>query len=292
MQAQRPPLYLLAPRSAEAQLRTWCAKLSPPLARIPQGEGARGDLLWLSYEVPAKTGAEEAERLYLLSSLLPHLRHQPLALYLPHPKALPVERWAFDLDGTLIPEELLPLLAQAYDQGEAMSQLTEEAMQGQAPFASSFTARTQLLTGLPLSALTQLADSLQLPAGTERLLCALHRTDTPIALVSANYRPLVERLGQRLGFTHTLGSSLRTDSTGRLLGLDPAGLIDEGRKRDFLALWGDPHATVFLGDGANDLPALASVGHAFLVGEGFVRADLLEALPDFLQHLPTNPLRR
>lgn len=288
MPTQRLDLYLLAPLGSDAHLRALGEELRRALGLAPRGADQGGGLCRLSLGARLASGrAEEAERLRLLTALLPTLRHSPYALYFPRLGAERVARWAFDLDGTLVPDELLPQLARGYGRGEAMSQLTEVAMQGKVPFATSFAERTKLLSGLPLSAFTELADSLHLPEGTERLLTLLYKEGFPLALVSGNYRPLVERLAQRLALPHTLGSEILASADGRLLGLAPAGIVDEAGKRSFLQTWGEPLATCYLGDGANDLPALASVGHAFLVGEGFVRSGQLAHLPHFLHHLPT-----
>lgn len=288
MHPRRLALYLLAPLGSDAHLRALGEELRRSLDLTPRGTGEGGGLCWLTLGARlADEGAEETERLRLLTALLPSLRHSPYALYFPRLGAESVARWAFDLDGTLVPDELLPQLAVAYGRGEAMSQLTEVAMQGKEPFATSFAERTKLLSGLPLRAFTELADSLRLPEGTERLLTLLYQGGFPLALVSGNYRPLVERLAQRLAIPHSLGSEILASADGRLLGLAPAGIVDEAGKRSFLQTWGEPLATCYLGDGANDLAALARVGHAFLVGEGFVRSGQLIHLAHFLQHLPT-----
>lgn len=285
---QRPHLYLLTLEPQAEELSHTAEALSPLVPLQPSGRGKSSGLVWCGLRLLDGDPTEEATRLGYLQHLLPHLRHSPLALYFPHPQASTVERWAFDLDGTLLPDELLPLLAEDYGCAAEMARLTEAAMQGSVPFAESFTKRTALLQGLPLERLHALAQRLPLPQGTAALLEQLRQTGTPLALVSGNYQPLVEQLAQRLQIPTFLGSQIRTDSH-RLLGLASEGLVDEQRKRTFLLHWGQGHSTIYIGDGANDLPALAACGHALLVGEGFVRADGLAFLPDFLTSLDPRP---
>lgn len=286
---QRPHLYLLALEVQAHELRSAAEALAPLLPRQPYLAGKSPGLSWCGLCLSDEEAEGEATRLGYLQHLLPHLRHSPLALYFPRPKARAVERWAFDLDGTLLPDELLPLLAEDYGCATEMARLTEAAMQGRVPFAESFAERTALLRGLPLERLQALVQHLPLPQGTASLLEQLRQAGTPLALVSGNYQPLVEQLAQRLHFPSFLGSPIHTDADGRLQGLASEGLVDEQRKRTFLLHWGQAHSTLYIGDGANDLPALAACGHALLVGEGFVRADGLAFLPDFLTSLDSRP---
>lgn len=281
MQALRQPFLLLATERHADQLTRWTAMPPRELPLRLELTGTHEGLAYARYRSPLPTDQnEEHARLALLRQLLPHLRHSPLALYLPRAEAKTPTRWAFDLDGTLLPDELLPRLAERYGRAEEMARLTEEAMQGRTPFAQSFAERTALLEGLPVSCLQTFAQELTLPAGNLYLVERLQNEGLPLALVSGNYLPFVQGLAERLAIPTALGSAIRTDAAGRLLGLASEGLVDEGRKRDFLARWGDPLATAYVGDGANDLPALALAGHAFLVGECFVRSHGLSLLTD------------
>lgn len=288
MQERRQYLYFLARSSQSPKMVAWSAKLAKELSLTFFSESVTKGLRFMKYSTALPLGEdEETGRLNLLKALLPHLRHSDYLLYLPRVEARADERWAFDLDGTLIPDELLPLLAESHDCPTPMARLTEEAMEGHVPFTTSFTERTRLLAGLPVSTLLQLATSLDLPEGSLLLLDQLRQLGRPLALVSGNYAPLVRQLAERLTLPHAIGSEVHLDEEGRLLGLLPEAIVDEARKRDFLLHWGDPLTTCYVGDGANDLPALAIAGHAFLVGAGFVRADglaYLAPLPTALTH--------
>ena len=74
--------------------------------------------------------AEEANTDYLL------VREERLKLAL------------FDMDSTLIQQEVIDQLAAAFGLGDQVSAITERAMRGELDFIESFTERLGLLSGL------------------------------------------------------------------------------------------------------------------------------------------------
>ena len=186
---------------------------------------AAPELHSLQLEGTATKGrAEQAERLLLLERLLPWARGRSLPFYYPSSAAVrPLRRVAFDLDGTLIRDELMVLLAQQRGRGEEMQQLTEAAMCGARPFRESFVARSQLLLGLSeaelLQPLTQLSFAPDAAARMEGgRLAGL--VEEAIVDAEAKARYLEAWAGCELG------------------------------------------ATLALGDGANDIHMLSTAGHA------------------------------
>ena len=59
---------------------------------------------------------------------------------------------------------------------------------------------------------------------------------------------------------------MRWTEAGRFAGLLPEAIVSAEGKRTFLTEWtgGALRSTLYVGDGANDIPALAAVGHALL----------------------------
>ena len=106
----------------------------------------------------------------------------------------------FDMDSTLIQQEVIDQLAAARGLGDQVSAITERAMRGELDFIESFTERLGLLSGLTESELDAVYQRLTLMPGAEILTAnlsgalgcvwALYRVDSPflptkLAIVSA-----------------------------------------------------------------------------------------------------------
>jgi phosphoserine phosphatase len=79
----------------------------------------------------------------------------------------------FDMDSTLIEQEVIDELALEAGVGEQVAEITERAMQGELDFQQSFRARVALLKGLDASVLPKIAERLTVTEGAERLISTL-----------------------------------------------------------------------------------------------------------------------
>ncbi|WP_081951722.1 HAD family phosphatase [Porphyromonas sp. COT-239 OH1446] len=212
---------------------------------------------------------EDADALRLLTALLPLVRHGRGALYLSRSEALWPIRYVFaDLDGTLIPDEVMIALARQRGLGEAMSRLTMEAMLGQSSFAESFAQRSRMLKGLRLSEVAQVVDEVEIPLDVLRWIGTLKRSGIGLEVVSGAYREVVAPLCMRLGVRDYCASAALFEGdyfTGTLT--EP--LVDDLYKADYvrfrtIARGILPLRVMAIGDGANDLPMLSQAAHALL----------------------------
>ena len=215
-------------------------------------------------DVGGEDTQEQAERRQLLERLLPWARGRSLPFYYPSSEARrPIRRVAFDLDGTLIRDELMVLLAGQIGRTEEMQQLTEAAMCGARPFRESFVARSQLLLGLSEAELLRPLAQLSFAPDAAELIAQLQQRGLELCLITGAYEPLAAALGERLGIPLGCASALRMEG-GRLAGLVEEAIVDAEAKARYLHAWAGQElaATLALGDGANDIHMLSTAGHA------------------------------
>lgn len=175
----------------------------------------------------------------------------------------------FDMDSTLIQTEVIDELADRAGVGPQVRKITESAMRGEIDFTESFTRRVALLKGLDVSAMEDIADSLPIMDGAEKLMKVLKKCGFKIAILSGGFTYFGERLRQRFGIDYVYANDLEIKD-GKLTGRFTGDIVDGKRKAELLRLIAqvekiELQQTVAVGDGANDLPMLniAGLGIAF-----------------------------
>ena len=171
---------------------------------------------------------------------------------------------AFDMDSTLIAEEVMDELAKRHGVGAQVVAITDAAMAGELDFKESFKRRAALLRGMRLEELHDVAESVALNTGAHRLIKALKHFGYTIAVFSGGFQYVGEYLQQRLGIDYVYANELEVVDgimTGEVLG----DIVDAQGKADLLqkiaAKEGISLAqTIAVGDGANDLPMLQQAG--------------------------------
>ncbi|MEP6896345.1 MAG: phosphoserine phosphatase SerB, partial [Chloroflexota bacterium] len=171
---------------------------------------------------------------------------------------------AFDMDSTLIQAEVIDELAKRAGVGKQVSAITERAMQGEMDFKESLRQRVALLKGLPESALAEVAATLQLTDGTERLISTLKKLGYKTAILSGGFTYFGRALQRRLGFDYVFSNDLEIED-GILTGKLASEIVDGERKASLLASIAQHEGfsleqTIAVGDGANDLPMLSIAG--------------------------------
>jgi len=171
---------------------------------------------------------------------------------------------AFDMDSTLIQAEVIDELAKRAGVGRKVTEITERAMRGEIDYGESFTQRVALLKGLPESVLGEVATTLKITDGTERLMSTLKRLGYKTAMLSGGFTYFGRALQRRFGFDYVFANDLEIEN-GILTGNTIGEIVDGERKASLLASIAQHEGfsleqTIAVGDGANDLPMLSIAG--------------------------------
>ena len=175
----------------------------------------------------------------------------------------------FDMDSTLIETEVIDELAVRAGVGDEVKAITESAMRGEIDFAESFTRRVALLKGLDERVMEEIAASLPVTEGVDRLMYVLKKYGYKIAILSGGFTYFGQYLQKKYGIDYVYANELEIVD-GKLTGRYLGDIVDGKRKADLLRLIAqiekvDIAQTIAVGDGANDLPMLgvAGLGIAF-----------------------------
>lgn len=173
---------------------------------------------------------------------------------------------AMDMDSTLITIECIDEIADFAGKKKEVAAITEAAMRGEiTDFAESLRRRVALLAGTSADVLERVYEErLRLSPGAKELLQAAEVAGLYRLLVSGGFTYFTERLRVNLNLDAARANILdvyRSILTGRLIEpiIDANGkseIVDETLKNINCPRGG----AIVIGDGANDIPMMASVG--------------------------------
>ncbi|KAK4452935.1 HAD-like domain-containing protein [Podospora aff. communis PSN243] len=176
----------------------------------------------------------------------------------------------FDMDSTLITQEVIDLLAATIkdppDLAARVADITHRAMMGELEFDSAFRERVKLLTGLPASIFEELRPVLDVTNGVPELIRALKRLGVKTAVLSGGFLPLTSWLAGELGIDYAHANEVVIDeATGKLTGEVKGRIVGKKRKQELLLEIAKKEGValeqvVAVGDGANDLLMMESAG--------------------------------
>jgi len=174
-----------------------------------------------------------------------------------------------DADSTLIRNEVIELLADEAGRGPEVQAATEAAMRGEVDFAASLRSRVSVLQGVSVDAFDRVLERIEPTPGVHELVAAVHDRGGVVGVVSGGFHEILDRVAPALGVDRWRANRLQT-ARGALTGLVDGDIVDAAAKAASLQEWAAdlalaPHATLAIGDGANDLQmmSVAGLGLAF-----------------------------
>jgi len=170
----------------------------------------------------------------------------------------------FDVDSTLIEDEVIELLADCAGKRAEVAEVTDRAMRGELDFTGSLKARVINLAGLPESVIQESLSKITITKGAKELIAAIHRAGGKVAAVSGGFTQLLEPLAKELKLDYYRANSLEIID-GKLTGQVTGPIIDKPAKADALTQWAQELGlsiknTIAVGDGANDLDMMQVAG--------------------------------
>jgi len=200
-----------------------------------------------------------------------------------------LDRWmrrlvVFDMDSTLIQQEVIDELAKLAGVEDQVKVITEAAMSGELDFFGSLKSRVALLKGHNAEDLfAKVIANLVYTPGAKKLCSCLRKLGYKMAVISGGFLPVAKEVQKHLGLDYAFANSLEVEeTTGLLTGRTTGPVVTPQRKRALLATIANVEGceiqqTIAVGDGANDIPML----HAAGLGIAFCAKPKVQAVSQF-----------
>jgi phosphoserine phosphatase len=213
------------------------------------------------HELHTSTPVQEVEQNYDVEVVV-----QPMDVFEAHQEpGLAV----FDMDSTLIQQEVIDELARSVGRYDQVAAVTEAAMRGELDFEESLRARVAKLKGVSTDIWEKLkADVISFTPGAYELVQVLKSRGWKTAVLSGGFTPLAFWVKDTLGLDYAYANQLTVDdSTATLSGevLPNTPIVGAALKRELLLkLAADNDVpisrTIAVGDGSNDLLMMNAAG--------------------------------
>lgn len=170
-----------------------------------------------------------------------------------------------DMDSTIIGEESLDELAEAFAVGQQVSMITEQAMRGELDFEQALKARVKLLEGVQLQAAADaLNKRITYNKGAGTLVATMKAHGAHCALVTGGFDVFAGPVAEKLGFDDVFANRLQSVD-GFLTGEVAEPILGRDAKTERLRALADEKGisvddAVAVGDGANDLGMISAAG--------------------------------
>lgn len=194
----------------------------------------------------------------------------------------------FDMDSTLIQTEVIDELADLCGVGEEVRKVTHRAMNGEMDFDESLRQRVSKLKGLEVEKMQVVLENLPFTPGVEEFIKTIKTLGYKVALISGGFTFFADALKVKLALDYSFANVLEIKD-GKLTGNVTGTIINANQKALLVKLIAQQEnisleQVVAIGDGANDLPMLATAG----LGIAFHAKDVVRR--EAQQHLSHGPM--
>lgn len=254
---------LVSAPGAAALDATLCDHVRTALDRA----GARvGEIVWLAPEAAdIACEAGHAAPVALVAQSRAALAGRPVDIVMQPAAGRRKALLLADMDSTMIGQECIDELADFAGLKAHVAAITERAMRGEIEFAPALRERVALLKGLPASVVDEVLDTrITLTPGGPELVRTMRANGAHTCLVSGGFTLFTGPVAARVGFDENRANRLVVEN-GRFAGQVEEPVLGREAKlatlRDLRAHFGlEPHATLVVGDGANDLDMIGDAG--------------------------------
>ena len=194
----------------------------------------------------------------------------------------------FDMDSTLIQTEVIDELADLCGVGEEVRKVTHRAMNGEIDFDESLRLRVSKLKGLDVKKMQTVLENLPFTPGVEEFIKTIKSLGYKVALISGGFTFFADALKAKLGLDYSFANELEIVDD-KLTGNVKGTIVNANQKALLVKLIAQQEnisleQVVAIGDGANDLPMLATAG----LGIAFHAKDVVRR--EAQQHLSHGPM--
>lgn len=178
--------------------------------------------------------------------------------------------FVFDMDSTLIYQEVIELIAAYANVELQVAEITTRAMNGELDFKQSLLERVKLLKGINSTKIWDelYLNKIQITNGVEELSKGLKTQGCKLAVLSGGFIPLAQKVASKLGFDYAYANNLGfdvVDGQEILNGVTFGRVVDGEMKKILLQEIAetekiDLQNVVAIGDGANDLKMMSVAG--------------------------------
>ncbi|CCC67292.1 hypothetical protein NCAS_0A07340 [Naumovozyma castellii] len=172
----------------------------------------------------------------------------------------------FDMDSTLIYQEVIELIAAYADVEPQVKAITDRAMNNEIDFKESLRERVALLEGLKIDTLyDEIKGKLKITKGVHELCKVLSAEGSKLAVLSGGFIQFASFIAKELKFDVAKANTLEMDTEGKLTGKVLGDIVDGQCKAETLLELCEKYqcpveASCMVGDGGNDLPAMSVAG--------------------------------
>jgi len=170
----------------------------------------------------------------------------------------------FDVDSTLIEQEVIDLLASYTEHGDKVSEITDAAMRGEIDFDQALQQRVSLLRGLPEGIFEEVLKGISFTHGALELIQELKSREFKVGVVSGGFHNVIDLLFKDLQLDFIRANLLEVRQ-GVLTGSTLGSIINRKAKAEALIEFSNQHQillknTIAIGDGSNDIEMVKLAG--------------------------------